>query len=465
MLFIKDDICKTFAQLQDFVRLISTETEIYSDILEYGRNGDLSEWLREHGKEVLADQINAIDNTASDNEYIKKISLIILDMIPALRKTNFRECFEQKVELAQTQQNELMLLFSLIPIKDINEDYEIKAVCGLMTKTITFNPSKYDIGVETKKTILYENESVKCLDSIVVYIDGEKIYEDSLKNYYFHSKYEILRKKVYIGSLSEIYLKELIIHYFKATSIYNISQITESNFAVEDFLKLIYDITGIEIDKKNIEGKTIDEVTDYLRKESFSREKENWNSLKKSLGVSNIIDIKNVELNDFLNLIDICSQSKDVIYPWDIISTSIDIVLFRETFLEKFGILLSEEEIKKQSRIDNLIMYIINKTKSKQLRAYTMGEVGKNILSYRFVSSPKHKNKFKSFSSKSDVFNYVKEYSNRPNSLSNSDSILKTVELTDLCYSLMSEYGIVLEIQQGTIKDLVNAIWTNKISY
>lgn len=273
MLFIKDDICKTFAQLQDFVRLISTETEIYSDILEYGRNGDLSEWLREHGKEALADQINAIDNTASDNEYIKKISLIILDMIPALRKTNFRDCFEQKVELAQTQQNELMLLFSLIPIKDINEDYEIKAVCGLVTKTITFNPSKYDIGVETKKTILYENESVKYLDSIVVYIDGEKIFEDNLNNYYFGSKFEFLSKRVYIGSLSEIYLKELIVHYFKATPIYNISQITESNFAIEDFLKLIYDITGIEIDKKNIEGKTIDEVTDYLRKEIILFEK------------------------------------------------------------------------------------------------------------------------------------------------------------------------------------------------
>ena len=208
------------SNFENYIRLITRDSEIYSDILEYGRNGDLSEWLREHDKETLADQINGIDNSTSDNEYIKKISLIILDMIPALRKTNFRECFEQKVELAQTQQNELMLLFSLIPIKDINEDYEIKAVCGLMTKTITFNPSKFDIGVETKKTILYENISAKCLDSIVVYIDGEKIYEDSLKNYYFHSKYEILRKKVYIGSLSEIYLKELIIHYFKATSIY-----------------------------------------------------------------------------------------------------------------------------------------------------------------------------------------------------------------------------------------------------
>ena len=452
-LFIKDDICDNFVQLQNYIRLITRDSEIYSDILEYGRNGDLSEWLREHGKEALADQINAIDNTASDNEYIKKISLIILDMIPALRKTNFRECFNQNVELAQTQQNDLMLLFSFIPTKDINENYEIKAVCGLETKTISFNPSKFDIGVETKINLVFENKSEKYLDSIIVYIEGEKIYEDNLNKYYFNSKYDFLSKRVYIGSLSGTNLKELIAYHFKIKPVYSISQITASNFAIDDFLRIIYDITGCEFEQNSIVGKTIDDVTEFLGNAIIFREKDNWNSFKGNLGMNDNIDIKNVGLNDLFSLIRSCYKSKGIIKPWDAISTSIDVKRLTETFAAEYNIILEEEEIMGQKRIDNLIMYISNKTNNKQLMAYTPEMIVEKLSKYQSRSP------LKSFLSKSDIFNYVKANSSRPYSLSNNDSISETVKWFDLYAQLMIEYGIVLEVKHGTIKDLVNSIW------
>ena len=56
-LSIGNELCNSFEQLQGFVRLLPNATEVYSDILEYGRNGDLSDWLREHGKGSFAKEI------------------------------------------------------------------------------------------------------------------------------------------------------------------------------------------------------------------------------------------------------------------------------------------------------------------------------------------------------------------------------------------------------------------------
>ena len=76
-LYINDKHCLSVEQLKGyFTEDLTADSVIYYDILDYGRYGDISQWLQELGEDELSAKVASIDNTLSDSEYFIELKKI-----------------------------------------------------------------------------------------------------------------------------------------------------------------------------------------------------------------------------------------------------------------------------------------------------------------------------------------------------------------------------------------------------
>ena len=74
IIYIDNKLCSNIEQLRSYFNApINYGSNIFMDILDYGRSGDLSLWLREHEENELALNIDDIDQNIGDGEYISLI--------------------------------------------------------------------------------------------------------------------------------------------------------------------------------------------------------------------------------------------------------------------------------------------------------------------------------------------------------------------------------------------------------
>ena len=67
VLYINNEHCFSIHQLKQYFKFpIKYGSDLFLDIIDYGRSGDISTWLREHNENILADNIDSIDNNIGD---------------------------------------------------------------------------------------------------------------------------------------------------------------------------------------------------------------------------------------------------------------------------------------------------------------------------------------------------------------------------------------------------------------
>lgn len=179
-LYINNELCQDLKHLQVLMKKIPVDSEVYSDILEYSRYGDLSSWLREHDNSELADQVDEIDKKVGDTEYITALSQILLGEKAIIKKPHYSGCFSCEITTTIQNAKEVVILLSLTIAVPINENYEIKVVSGWGTKARLFNPSLYEGNVVENVQITFHKRSDKKLDKVVVTIDNEQIFEEHI---------------------------------------------------------------------------------------------------------------------------------------------------------------------------------------------------------------------------------------------------------------------------------------------
>ncbi|MBQ0057512.1 MAG: hypothetical protein KBT20_07640, partial [Bacteroidales bacterium] len=60
-LYINNEHCSTVEQLKGYFKLdLTPDSDIYADLLDYGRHGDIAEWLREMDEAELASKVESI---------------------------------------------------------------------------------------------------------------------------------------------------------------------------------------------------------------------------------------------------------------------------------------------------------------------------------------------------------------------------------------------------------------------
>ena len=180
-LYINNELCHDLTQLQDYVRSLSYGSEIYSDILEYALCGDLSAWLHEHGYEEIAQNVDSIDKTMGDTDFVNKLTNILLGKALPIKKPKYCNCFSCNISVPFKSSKEVVVLLSITPKMCVNENFEIKVSCGWCTKARVFNPSQYEENTVNNETITLHRRTDKEIGKIVVSIEDEQVFEESIQ--------------------------------------------------------------------------------------------------------------------------------------------------------------------------------------------------------------------------------------------------------------------------------------------
>ena len=175
-LCINNELCHNLTQLQEHLKGITYDSNVFSDILEYALCGDLSTWLCEHGHEDIADKVSSIDNTISDTDFVNQLTNLLLDNPSIIKKPNYINCFSCDVSIPNKNSKEISVQLSIMPKSLINENFEIKVSCGWGTKIHMYNPSKYEVCTIKKEIIAFHRHNNTSVGNIVVSIDGKQVF-------------------------------------------------------------------------------------------------------------------------------------------------------------------------------------------------------------------------------------------------------------------------------------------------
>lgn len=170
-------------------------------------------------------------------------------------------------------------------------------------------------------------------------------------------KYDYLdSNRNYIVSLDEDTLKNIVVHFFKTEHVYDVSRLTDDTYNFDGLIKKIFDLTCFSIDKTNLEGKKIGSAVCLIKKqiETFQE------SVTKKLvtGFDSPSDLITLNREVIKSIIQDCCKKKKY-DSWDVFSNvKIDFAKLIQVFKIQFGVELDFEELKKQSRMDNLENHI-----------------------------------------------------------------------------------------------------------
>lgn len=183
-LYIRNEHCLDIKQLKDHFSNISEDSEVFFELLDYSRHGDLTTWLEEHGEIELANQIRLIDEELGDAEYMNELIKIILSSqapVVPIHKPVLRNCVDFCISSKECDGNTLKVSLSYIVRQVVNERYEIKIKTEWGTKGFTLNPIEL---VESRKyhaEYIFYKRVGQAISSVLVFGDEELIIQDTIK--------------------------------------------------------------------------------------------------------------------------------------------------------------------------------------------------------------------------------------------------------------------------------------------
>lgn len=156
ILFINNEHCTSLEQLKKYFNNdVSIESELFAELVDYARYGDMTKWLKEHGNHNLADLIEDINEEQDDKLFFEKLSHIITGEFRKMEKLHYSRSFVVSKITNQHKGNILCVDINLVFDNDryINDDYEICVEGDFGNKCAVVNPSTYK-GI-TKTTISF----------------------------------------------------------------------------------------------------------------------------------------------------------------------------------------------------------------------------------------------------------------------------------------------------------------------
>ncbi|MBO5629539.1 MAG: hypothetical protein J5965_10750 [Aeriscardovia sp.] len=270
------------------------------------------------------------------------ISLLFGDEDKGIRDV-FLEKYKDKIDSECNKFEEILTMFSPLHRKK-KEEFTMRLL-SLETHIV-------DLEDEVKKSrnIIKEQERKNKLDIS----DKDSKYETLKIDFQeLQDKYDYLNSnRNCIVSLDDGTLKNIVVHYFKTEQVYDVSRLTDDTYNFEGLIKKIFDLTCFSIDKTNLVGKKIGSAVSIIKNQIETLQ----GSATKQLvtGFDSASDMITLNREVIKSIIQGCCKKKDY-DPWDVFSTvKIDFAKLTQVFKMQFGVELDLEELKKQSRMDNL---------------------------------------------------------------------------------------------------------------
>lgn len=183
-LYIRNEHCLDIKQLKDYFSNISEDTEVYFNLLDYSRHGDLTTWLEEHGEIELANKISLIEEELGDAEYMNELIKIILSSqapIVSIQKPLLRNCVDFCISGKEYDGNTLKVSLSYIVRQVVNERYEIKIKTEWGSKGFTLNPMELEESRKYHTEYIFYKRVGQVISRILVFGDEELIIQDNIK--------------------------------------------------------------------------------------------------------------------------------------------------------------------------------------------------------------------------------------------------------------------------------------------
>ena len=198
ILKINGEYCFSLEELKGFFSRLDEEF-VYEDLLDFGIHGDISEWLRVIGEQDLAEEIDMIDKSLGDSDFINAMSRILSgnDLPKILVKKPYDECFSIESVSIIRDDKKAIVSISVMVRNGVNENYEIEISSNWGKKSKLFNPSECeeDMGIEERYDF-HRRSGKGDFGDVHLYVDGEEIS--------FEDKSEKDEKEGKTGSIYEV---------------------------------------------------------------------------------------------------------------------------------------------------------------------------------------------------------------------------------------------------------------------
>ena len=187
ILYINNEHCTSVTQLKGyFSEDLTPESDIYADLLDYGRHGDIAAWLRELGETELASRIESIDTGLSDSAFYRQLKAAItgIEDNTGPIKPEFEKCFSFEGMKCNVKDNEAKIIVSLKILMCVNETYELTVSSNLGTSAELVNPSNYPEGQMACFVFTLKRPGME-LEEITVMGDGKLLADEKVFSQYF----------------------------------------------------------------------------------------------------------------------------------------------------------------------------------------------------------------------------------------------------------------------------------------
>lgn len=186
ILYINQSHCTSLTQLKGyFWDSIDNNSDIYQDLLDYGRSLDISRWLQERGEDALASQLKTIDSELCDSDYFAEMCRILLgDNVQVSVKPDFLQCFSVENVKHEVLDTEATVSVSLKVLMSVNENFElrIKTTWGDSIASELLNSYSSRNGDVMNRKFVFRTQSNRDFGAITLFVDNILLLRTSITN-------------------------------------------------------------------------------------------------------------------------------------------------------------------------------------------------------------------------------------------------------------------------------------------
>lgn len=175
ILYINDEYCSSVEQLRGyFNNEIKYGSPLFMDLVDYGRTGELAQWLMEQGETELAKDVDSINQTIGDSEYVSLLASAILgekklgELHNDIIKPYFSDCFNIEDVHAERSEEKTSIIVVLKAKMIVNETFEfgIQTIWG--RRAVNVNSKDSVVGEILSLKFTYRNRPNSSLKEVLV---------------------------------------------------------------------------------------------------------------------------------------------------------------------------------------------------------------------------------------------------------------------------------------------------------
>lgn len=189
ILYINDEHCSSVEQLKEFFNNgVEYGSPLFMDLVDYGRAGELAQWLMEQGETELAKAVDSINQTIGDSEYVSLLASAILgekklgELHNDIIKPHFSDCFNIEDVHAERSEEKTSIIVVLKAKMIVNETFEfgIQTIWG--RRAVNVNSKDSVVGEILSLKFTYRNRPNSSLKEVLVMANDNILRQETFNS-------------------------------------------------------------------------------------------------------------------------------------------------------------------------------------------------------------------------------------------------------------------------------------------